>query len=289
MAMAGEFERKHHQALADVIEHVLRHRQDALRVPDLAALAGFSRFHLVRLFREVTGETLEAFIRRIRMERSAFGLLHTDSTVAEIASSGGYKSPEAFARAFGLAHGVSPRLFRRDGKRGWKLPSPVDLHWNEHWGSEDFDALPGRVACTMQFRPRREAAVWRWIGNYGRLSDGWSALQSKLGSPLDGKTFITLYHDNMWTHPTSATMRADLGWYLEPGEFAPEGMKRKVVPAGMYVVTERFLERCERNDAWSYVGAKWPDHGLSFDEYPAWPLPFEDVRTRIVLGCWSGL
>src|SRR6476646_8814202 len=100
MAVVTEFERKHHELLADLIEHVLRTTNGLVRVPDLARETGFSRFHLTRLFKEVTNEPLEGFIRRIRLERAAFMILHSARSIEEIAGECGYYSSEAFSRAF---------------------------------------------------------------------------------------------------------------------------------------------------------------------------------------------
>lgn len=281
--MVSDFDRKHHELLATLIDHVLRCRTGIIRVPNLADYVGFSRYHLARLFREVTQETLEGFVRRIRLERAAFLLLHSEASIEQVGADCGYKNSEAFSRAFKAAYGNPPTKFRQ-GTDSWKLHSPTGLHWNEHWGSEHPEALPGRVDIQMVFRPRMDAAVWDWMGTYSRIADGWEELLHLVDEQVPSdRTFITLYHDNMWTHPTITSMRADLGWMLEPGDPIPAGMRKLSIPEGKYEVTTRFLLRTERNDAWSYVGARsrlrW-----SFDEYPAWPLPFDKVLTRIVRG-----
>src|SRR5262245_59043549 len=140
--MTTEFDRKHHDLLADLIERVLRTRTGLIRVPELAQEMGFSRFHLARLFHEVTRETLEGFVRRIRLERAAFLLLNSNANIDQVATDCGYRNAEAFSRAFKGAFGVPPSRFRAE-QNSWKLPSPSDLHWNEHWGSNDPAALPG--------------------------------------------------------------------------------------------------------------------------------------------------
>lgn len=280
--MASEFERKHHDLLAQVIEHALRSGSRPILVPELAERAGFSRFHLARLFQEVTQERLEGFLRRIRLERAAYMLQTSPMSVQEVALAGGYESPEAFSRAFRAMFGLSPSQFRADPSRPWKLPSPTDLHWNEHWGTGREDQLAERFPFKTEFRPALQAAVWRWTGNYSKLADGWSELEAIVERPASA-VFITLYHDNMWTHPKTTTMRADLGWLITASKPTPAGMRRIDIPAGMYAVSN-LLKRTDRNDAWSSVGARWPRNKLSMDEYPTWPLPFEQVKTRIVVG-----
>ncbi|AIE85193.1 helix-turn-helix domain-containing protein [Fimbriimonas ginsengisoli] len=285
--MKPETTRHYHQLLADLIEHVLRCRQGPIRVPELAEFAGFSRFHLTRLFRQVTEETLEDFLRRIRLERAAYALHHSEALVFEISSECGYRSPEAFSRAFRSAFGVLPTEFRRLTEMSWMLPSPSDLHWNQHWADEDVQF----VETDIRYIPVRVAAVWRVVGNYARLADGWQRFQEQFGDriPVDA-TFITVYLDNMWTHPTAGTMRADIGWILNPGAEPPPGMRRFEIHAGPYAVTRRYLARTERNDAWSYLCGRFSQEPavrrslVSYDEYRAWPLPFGEVETRILIG-----
>ncbi len=252
-------------------------------MPELARETGFSRFHLARLFKEVTHESLEGFIRRIRLERSAFMILHSTESIEQIATECGYFSSESFTRAFKGMYGVPPSRLKEERKE-WKLFSPTNLHWNEHWGSHDPDALPGKVEMFSQPRPAMRVAVWRWVGNYSRLYEGWQQLENLVGEVPRKKKFITCYCDNMWTHPTQTTMRADIGWFIEGNENIPSEMRAITLPKGSYQVSTRYIKRTERNDAWSYVSIKSDAAEYSLDEYPSWPLPFEKVMTRIVYG-----
>lgn len=255
-------------------------------MPDLATSAGFSRFHLARLFHQTTEETLEQFLRRVRLERSAYMLLHSDESILEISIDSGYQSPEAFSRAFRQAYGCLPSHFRK-GAGTWKLPAPTDLHWNADWVHPESGAdLYDEAMVTM---PARFACVWRVLGNYSRLEDSWKRFEESYQTRRSGRTFITKYLDNMWTHPVTSTMRADIGWLCEPGELPPPGMRRIVIPAGCYAST-RFVARTERNDAWSHMSGRYSGELrrrpelVSYDEYAAWPLPFESVQTRILIG-----
>ena len=210
-------------------------------------------------------------------------ILHSMQSIEEIASECGYYSSEAFTRAFKGMYGLPPSRFK-DERMDWKSYSPTNLHWNEHWGSHDPDALPGRIDMCSQSRPAMRVAVWRWVGNYSRLYEGWQQLENLLGEVPRKERFMTSYCDNMWTHPTQTTMRADIGWLIEGNERVHPEMRIVTLPQGMYEVSAHYVKRTERNDAWSYVSIKSDTAEFSFDEYPSWPLPFEKVLTRIVYG-----
>jgi AraC family transcriptional regulator len=282
--------RRYHELLAGLIEQVLRCREGPIQAPELAEFTGFSRFHLARLFREATEETLDGFLRRMRLERAAFTLLTTQSSVLEVAVECGYASSEAFARAFRSAYGLLPTHYRRRSNRVWKLPSPSNLHWNEEFIG-DPRACPCKVESSVIRMPSRSVAVWRVIGNYAHLAEGWRRLEAQYREHLPTEaTFVTLYLDNMWTHPVVGTMRADLGWIVSASDPIPSGMRRRTIAAGSYAASAHFLPRDERNDAWSYMSGVWgPYRGeregqVSYDEYRMWPLPFDTVETRIYVG-----
>jgi AraC family transcriptional regulator len=283
--MRAEARQEYHKILAGVIDHVLRCPSGPIRVPELAHFAGFSRFHLVRLFQSVTTETLEQFLRRIRLERAAYCLLNNGQTIQALAIDCGYTSPEAFARAFHRAYGVSPSGFRRKGAGDWKLVSPSDLHWNAHWALDDPEKVPGFVCSSTWYKPAEVALVWRVVGNYKYLSRGWERFgdQYRSAIPFAGR-FITVYLDNMWTHPTVETMRADIGWIADPRATPPQGMRRMPLDGGLYARSHRFVARNERNDAWSYMTGRYGAHAkFGYDEYESWPLPFEQVKTRLIM------
>lgn len=280
--------RDEHALLAELIDHVLRHDSKPIRVPELAEMGGFSRFHLTRRFRMATGETLEHFLRRVRLERAAHWLRTTDASIAVVSAECGYLSPEAFARAFREAFEVAPREFRRRPELSCRLYSPTRLHWNSDWSGPE---KRGGVECDVVEMSARVAAVWRVVGNYAHLAQGWERLAERFAEAIPkGATFVTIYRDNMWTHPTLDTMRADLGWILRAGEETPKGMRRVPIMAGRYAVSRGYVERGERNDAWSEMSGRWSsprarDSGLvAYDAYEAWPLPFEKVRTKIFIG-----
>jgi AraC family transcriptional regulator len=227
------------------------------------------------------------------MERAAFLLQTTDQTILEIAVDSGYRTGEALSRAFREAFGMLPSEFRRRKDQTWQLPGPTDLHWNAHWGIDEPASIPGGLGASVVHRPAQLAAVWRAVGNYKYLSESWKRFEEALGAhvPRDGTAkFITIYYDSIWTHPVSNTMRADIGWIVGPSDPVPPKMRRIVIPGGLYAVSDRYVARTERNDGWSYMSAIWlPRRNvrhelLSFDEYKAWPLPFEQVETRMVVG-----
>ena len=68
------------------------------------------------MFSFLAGIPLSEYIRRRRLTRAAFELLHSDVSVIETAVKYGYSSPDAFSRAFVSLHGVTPTAARNTGQ-----------------------------------------------------------------------------------------------------------------------------------------------------------------------------
>jgi len=95
-----------------VINHMLDHVDQPLRISTLSALAGISDSHLHALFRHVIGHSPIEFFIRLRMRR-ACELLQQRKLVKEAADSVGYKDPFYFSRLFKSVVGSTPRDYRK--------------------------------------------------------------------------------------------------------------------------------------------------------------------------------
>jgi len=96
---------------------------------DLAARAHLSRFHFDRIIAAVGGEPPTRFRRRVLLERAAYRLLTTRSSVLDVAVGAGYSSHEAFTRAFAKAYGLAPAHWRSHPTR-ILLDAPSGVHFH---------------------------------------------------------------------------------------------------------------------------------------------------------------
>lgn len=110
--MPTDYERR----LIRVLDYIHAHPAEDLSLDALATVAALSRFHFHRVFRALTGETVAAMVRRIRMDRAAVLLTHGRRPIAEIAGAVGYPNVASFTRAFTECQGLSPGAYRRRGE-----------------------------------------------------------------------------------------------------------------------------------------------------------------------------
>jgi AraC family transcriptional regulator len=87
-----------------------------LKLEDLAKVACFSKFHFHRVFGAVTGETLNDFANRLKLEKAARLLTKTGQSATEIALECGFSSSATFSRSFKKAFNTSPTRYRKSGE-----------------------------------------------------------------------------------------------------------------------------------------------------------------------------
>ena len=94
------------------IDHIVSNLALPLRLEDVSEVAGFSRFHFHRVFKALVGESLNQFVRRLRLERALYLMSHAPKrSLTEVALDCGFSSSSDFSRSFKQRYGASPRVF----------------------------------------------------------------------------------------------------------------------------------------------------------------------------------
>lgn len=174
---------RHTEKMHSVLRHISSNLEEPPSLVELSKLANCAPFHFHRVFRELTGEPVHRYIRRLRLELAAHRLLFTDRTVIRIALEAGYESHEAFTRAFKQAFGSAPVDYRKAFTNG----SSPDLP----------ELLPPGIA--IRKLPRRKVAFYSFFGAYEEVSEAWRQLDAWLrsrGLQPDGMEAVGIIHDD---------------------------------------------------------------------------------------------
>ena len=83
-----------------------------LLLEELAEVAMMSPYHFHRVFRDMVGEPIKVYIRRLRLEKAAMQLRFTNISLKRIAVDAQYNTTEAFNRAFKNRFDVTPAAYR---------------------------------------------------------------------------------------------------------------------------------------------------------------------------------
>src|SRR5215467_10269982 len=108
--------REYAQRIDRVIDYLRGNLDRQVKLEELAKVACFSEFHFHRIFGAVSGETLNNFTNRLRLEKAARLLRYSSQSLTDIALACGFSSSATFSRAFRSGYDTSPSQFRKSGE-----------------------------------------------------------------------------------------------------------------------------------------------------------------------------
>ncbi len=115
--------------LTRVSAYIHDHLDEELSLDVLAGIACLSPYHWHRIYHAHFGETVAATVRRLRLQRAAAELAHTDKPIPKVAERAGYDSQASFTRAFSAAFGLPPAKYREVGSHSvFKAPTPEGVN-----------------------------------------------------------------------------------------------------------------------------------------------------------------
>lgn len=98
--------------LSIAFEYIDAHYMDNLSLDMVASVAGFSKFHFSRLFKQCSGQNFHEYLCYKRIQASEVMLLKPNISITEIAFKSGFSSLSSFNRAFRTVNNCSPTEYR---------------------------------------------------------------------------------------------------------------------------------------------------------------------------------
>lgn len=168
------------QIVNKAIEYIFSHLEKDLSVEEIAEYCGYSKFYLTRLFKAETGESIYAFIKRLKVEQSAWRLkVEKGRSITEIGNEFGY-SPSNYATLFRDHFEKTPAQFRKDID---------DISINHAFLHGKDNKLETYEECckkiTIETLPDYYVLYERRKGNYQHLEQDWCEFME------DYKDFVT--------------------------------------------------------------------------------------------------
>ena len=97
----------------DLVNWIEENLNQPLSLDSVAAKAGYSKWHLQRLFMRETGTFLGAYIRARKLSNAAIDLYWTNQSIIDIALQYSFDSQQTFNRAFKKQFSCPPGRYRR--------------------------------------------------------------------------------------------------------------------------------------------------------------------------------
>ncbi|GAA5166493.1 helix-turn-helix domain-containing protein [Ornithinimicrobium tianjinense] len=94
-------------------DHIDRHYRDPVDLDTVAAIAGLSKYHFLRMFRLAYGRTPGVYLSERRVERAQDLLRTSNLTVTEVCFAVGFSSLGSFSGRFRQITGETPSAYQR--------------------------------------------------------------------------------------------------------------------------------------------------------------------------------
>lgn len=266
-----------------VIDHLEQNIGEPHNLGSISEVASFSPFHFHRIFKALTGETLNTYVKRIRLQRAGSLLLNDPEIhVSEVAVCCGFNSTEVFCRAFKQHFQKSASEFRKYwlDEKGKNYQSLSKIHQSgmqiSNYISDEFINKNRNVMMEKNVQvkdlPALDLAYVRHTGAFDEIKNAYGKLMSWAG-PRGLLNFpkthtVTVYHDDpKVTDPAKVRQSACI---TVEGEVKTEGEVGKMhVPGGKYAVGHFDIHVSEFDQAWDAMCTWFSESGYQpSDGYP---------------------
>ena len=158
-----EEKREAAKAIAQIKAYVTKHLHDPITASDLAKVAGYSQYHMTRIFKGETGLSPFEYIRRERLAAAANILRDSKRKVLDIALDFVFDSHEGFTRAFTKRFGITPKKYAiHPPPEGWLIPR---YHLNRQKSNMEVTNMDNTAVVFTQVieRPARKLILKRGV------------------------------------------------------------------------------------------------------------------------------
>ena len=278
------------------IDHIVCNLAGPLRLEAVSEAAGFSPFHFHRVFKSLLGETLNQFVKRLRLERALYLMSHAPGrSLTDVALDCGFSSSSDFTRSFKQRYGAAPSVFDLDTFRNSRREE-FDRVLSSQAGGHHFTTLPAGQnpdGFEVQLRdlPARTVAYIRVLDPY-REGVAQAACERLLAWAIERGLADGQWLGYMWEEPEIVALkdcRYDVALVVDDVEPAGEIGRFEFPPMRVAEVTvSGGIELEARAIDWLYK--TWlPRSGFVPDDQPAFEAwigrPFAHGNEHFTIAC----
>lgn len=152
----------HQERVNEVLFLIHQDIQQNYKVEVLASHVAMSPFHFNRIFKEIVGESVHEYSKRVKLEHAANALIfNPEATITHILQEVGFSSNASFTQAFKDAFGVTPTK--------WREVDQANIR-------QDFSFAKMPLHVKMMVQPAKEVAYIRHKGYDRSIKIAWQKL-----------------------------------------------------------------------------------------------------------------
>ena len=184
-------------------DYIVSHINEEITMQDLSNVSGYSLFHSIRIFKELTLKTPFEYIRALKLTKAAEQLRDTESKVIEIALDANYDSHEGFTRAFNSQFDITPSEYNKNKPPvSFFTYYPISHYYLYTKKRNDKIMEKNRVSKTVTVqaveRPARKLIVLRskkatdYMSYCEEMGCDWEGLMNSLSEKVDNAALLEL-------------------------------------------------------------------------------------------------
>lgn len=173
------------QLVNQSINYIMEHLNEELSLDTIAAQFYISKYYFSHIFKEETGETVYAFIKRCKVDQSAIDMkLNPNKAIIDIGLDYGY-SPSNYSSVFRKHHDISPTMFKQSIPAN-SMPVPFAPERIANFKTAE------EYAAQIEIQEFDDLFVIyeRFIGNYADIEKHWCQFLDKYSSFMSEKTIL---------------------------------------------------------------------------------------------------
>ncbi|WP_338395451.1 AraC family transcriptional regulator [Fulvitalea axinellae] len=256
-----------------VFEYIDNNLDGDLSLKTISEIAFFSPYHFHRIFKYLTGETLNHYILRRRIEKSVPRLLHTDRSIIELAFKYGFSDKASFSKAFKKFYRVSPTEFKKQNSKKFRpiqqLESKLvqtDLNYEEYhiavdklrnWIQKNAD-IEVKTVPQLNFAYKSTIGIKNPRVVFKELMR-WGKENKAIGK---SPKLMAVYHNNLRITEVKK-VRSDRGIIIDKMVHTEPGISIKTVKECKCVVGSLNIQLYDFEKAWVGLFIWLDDHGYT--------------------------
>lgn len=275
----------YHLKLKPVIRYLEKNYNTQLNLEDVARIASLSPYHFHRVFKAVTNETLNDYLRRLRLQQAAQDLFYKKPAVIDVALEYGFSSSQSFAKAFRKYFNMSPTDVRSCPSvelfsiaiQNSKMGHQLSKNGNDSTDADSYTSPHTKQRRVTMERKQFEPTTLAYVRVTGPYGENYEPAIGKLyqwagAEGVADATCIFIYHDNPELTPVDKC-RTDICLMVPESVKIAGDIELQAFVGGEYATLRTTItDKQQYGPAWNDHISQIVDLGIEMDDRPCFEL-----------------